>query len=288
MSIFESVKTVEDIYRNVLNFPQELPDIKEVLKGNPIYFLYIEHQGQYYFAFSKFCSQKGMNLNTYRTKVFNSTQGTPAQKTISKILGPWKPFNKVSPNIQEIFKKWIIGKIKIKNLTKLKFLEVTLPQNEQLLDIIPLILQKNDKSNNLRRTISKFTFEKILSRKQEVGNTGEQIAYQYEKKRIGKQGKIEKIYLNNVGAGYDLYSIDTKGNERFIEVKTTLSKTNRFYISENEWITLKTKGDKGFIYFVCITDMTQSQAEVHEIQNPVAYLENNGTIEELKTYKVTL
>ncbi len=51
------------------------------------------------------------------------------------------------------------------------------------------------------------------------------------------QKKVEKTYLLNEGAGYDIKSYDFEGNEFFIEVKTNKSNGNnriKFYISANE------------------------------------------------------
>lgn len=89
-------------------------------------------------------------------------------------------------------------------------------------------------------------------------------------------------------AGYDIYSIDKEGNQRFIEVKATLSQNTEFYLSENEWKVLKEKGNKGFIYFLHILNIAEMKAEITEIQNPIRYIESKGSIAELKTYKITL
>lgn len=277
---FEIVKTAKDIYKNVLAFPQEQPEIQSVLKGNPRYFLYINQNNKYYFAFSKFCGQKDISLNKYICEVYNSTQGAPIQKNISKILEKnWIPFGKINSDVQQAFITWIEDKIRINNLDKLKFLEVTL-ENTNLLNITPIL--KNEYK------LSKVTFEKLLARKKDIGDIGEEIAYEYEKQRIGTQGKVDKVYINNVVAGYDIYSIDKEGNQRFIEVKATLSQNTEFYLSENEWKVLKEKGNKGFIYFLHILNIAEMKAEITEIQNPIRYIESKGSIAELKTYKITL
>ncbi len=75
-----------------------------------------------------------------------------------------------------------------------------------------------------------------------IGLVGEKIIIEYEKERLINEGCAELIkFIKHVsqeegdGAGYDILSYDKDGNERYIEVKTTLGERDSpFIISDNE------------------------------------------------------
>lgn len=77
--------------------------------------------------------------------------------------------------------------------------------------------------------------------KRKVGKWGEKMVYDYEMNELKNykelQKKIEKTYLIDDAAGYDIKSYDYDGNPIYIEVKTSKSSKNNqilFYISRNE------------------------------------------------------
>ena len=90
-----------------------------------------------------------------------------------------------------------------------------------------------------------------------IGNRGEQVVLIAEKtklinvRRIDLSEKINHISESDDGAGYDIQSFDTDGNEIYIEVKATIKKMgkNNFFISHNEY-QLSLDKDNYFIYYV--------------------------------------
>jgi Domain of unknown function (DUF3883) len=115
--------------------------------------------------------------------------------------------------------------------------------------------------------------EKKLALQREIGVIGEEIAYQYECDRLKSFGclvpatNIEKISGSNVSAGYDLKS-DFAGEKRFIEVKSSTSSKDGFYISENERKVLTELGDEAFIYLVHVDRSNSTNSTVRELANP--------------------
>ncbi len=97
---------------------------------------------------------------------------------------------------------------------------------------------------------------KIEKIKIENGDKGQELVYNYEKNKLNNfpelQKKIEKTYLINENAGYDIKSYNEQGNEILIEVKSTKSKSltkMRFNISAKEDETLKNNKNT-FIYYI--------------------------------------
>lgn len=89
--------------------------------------------------------------------------------------------------------------------------------------------------------------------KKETGNFGELLVLQYE------QEKLERLGINKIpehksksegdGLGYDILSYDEKGEEIFIEVKTTSKGANvPFFITCNELEKSKQESDRYFLY----------------------------------------
>jgi hypothetical protein len=76
-----------------------------------------------------------------------------------------------------------------------------------------------------------------------VGNSGEKIAYDYERWRLIRAGKenlahrIEWVaQTQGDGAGFDILSKNVNGSDRFIEVKSTkLTKEAPIFFSRNEF-----------------------------------------------------
>ena len=66
---------------------------------------------------------------------------------------------------------------------------------------------------------------------------------------MNRQAKLVRIEKH--GEGYDVYSFDKAGKERFIEVKTTTGVSKRpFFISDNEWEFMKQNHENYFLYRV--------------------------------------
>ena len=95
---------------------------------------------------------------------------------------------------------------------------------------------------HLERLIRKFDPAERDERNRILGHCGEEMVFNFERKRLFDLGKED--LARNVrwvpkedgdGAGYDIRSCDISGNERLLEVKTTrgYAKTP-FYLSRNE------------------------------------------------------
>ncbi|MDR8391407.1 DUF3883 domain-containing protein [Aliifodinibius sp. S!AR15-10] len=95
-------------------------------------------------------------------------------------------------------------------------------------------------------------------RNKKLGLLGEKFVIKYEKQKlltIGQENLADKIehISQTVGdsAGFDILSFDDKGNEKFIEVKTTkLDKNSPFYFTRNELGLSRNKNDQYSLYRV--------------------------------------
>ncbi|PHR52381.1 MAG: hypothetical protein COA47_17880 [Robiginitomaculum sp.] len=95
---------------------------------------------------------------------------------------------------------------------------------------------------SLRRLASKFDPSLRDAKNRQLGKQGEELVYYGEKERLTNSGckelaqKVRWVsQLDGDGAGYDILSFATNGDERLLEVKTTAGhQTTPFYLSENE------------------------------------------------------
>lgn len=272
------VQSKKDIYYSLLAFQCAVPD---GLSGAPKYFVYTKLKDQYIFGVAKFCGLKNITKETYKQVAYHQTQGGRTQRAISRILGDWIPYAKIDKKIQNAFEKWISSHITYNYLENAAFLPVFLDET----DMSDLIDSSIDSIKSNKAKISKEDFDYLLSLKKSIGDAGEEIAYQYEVNRLEQKGTVQRTYLENIAAGYDLYS-EHESKERFIEVKSSLSSHPdeiKFYLSENGSKVLEEKGENGFIYFVNITE-----GHIYEIQNPIKKIKENGSKKEINTYQITL
>lgn len=104
--------------------------------------------------------------------------------------------------------------------------------------LLPLTPQRED----IERLVRKFNPVERDFRNRKLGRDGEELVLHFERQRLHAQDRPDlarKIRWvseeDGDGAGYDILSFDTKGKERFLEVKTTVgSDTTPFYITRNE------------------------------------------------------
>tara|TARA_B100000700_G_scaffold270530_1_gene312731 strand:- start:2443 stop:3312 length:870 start_codon:yes stop_codon:yes gene_type:complete len=87
--------------------------------------------------------------------------------------------------------------------------------------------------------LSGFSRDISDERLQEIGRKGEQLSFCYEEMRHAPK-EIEKTYIENTGAGYDILSWKDASEERLcIEVKTTERGVDNpeasIYLTRNEW-----------------------------------------------------
>lgn len=116
-------------------------------------------------------------------------------------------------------------------------------------------------------------------KRKEIGDLGEQFIYDQECEKV-KQYKLPKSKQvewvardKGDGLGYDILSYDEKGNEMYIEVKTTLGEENTsFFISANELEKSKLNAEKYYLYRVYEFDKKNVKGK---------YSVRKGSLEEL-------
>ncbi len=106
----------------------------------------------------------------------------------------------------------------------------------------------------------------------EIGDAGELFIFNKEKEKIKRLGydyckypelKSEK----DDSCGYDILSLDDKGNEIFLEVKTTIKKrgdssSKQFFMSGNEWNTYMNSINNYRLYRVYDVNLTPEYEEI--------------------------
>ena len=139
------------------------------------------------------------------------------------------------------------------------------------------ILKKSSK----KRKITLKQLENDLKLKNQIGQIGEYIAYNFEKNRLLTSGfakeseKVKPISQDYANAGYDISSFNGKSNnlefDRFIEVKSSLGTEFDFHWTINEIETAKNLGEKYWIYFISKIDIQEKTTSNKPImiQNPI-------------------
>lgn len=131
-------------------------------------------------------------------------------------------------------------------------------------------------SQGKRGPISDADYLNILNRQRENGSAGERIVIDWEKTRLKDCGCstpdefVTHTSKKNVGAGFDIHSHWTADQERFIEVKTTASGADYFFMSENEKEVLKGKAENAYIYIV---DLDSSGKDTGTVRTPLRFSE---------------
>ncbi len=106
----------------------------------------------------------------------------------------------------------------------------------------PFELTATDESEPLVRLVRKFDPAKRDERNRTLGLKGEEFVFRAEQNQLKAEGRDDlarKVRWvsqeDGDGAGFDILSFDPSGNERLLEIKTTLGhQRTPFYISENE------------------------------------------------------
>lgn len=117
----------------------------------------------------------------------------------------------------------------------------------------PPLLPISPRSEAIERLVRKFDPVERDFRNRKLGRNGEELVLHLERERLQKldrQDLVNKIRWvseeDGDGAGYDILSFDVSGNERFLEVKTTVGpNTTPFYITRNE-LSFSTKRPDAF------------------------------------------
>ena len=93
----------------------------------------------------------------------------------------------------------------------------------------PMLLPVTPQREDIERLVRKFNPVERDFRNRNLGRDGEELVFQFERARLERLDRADlakKIRWiseeDGDGAGYDILSFDTKGKERFLEVKTTV------------------------------------------------------------------
>lgn len=106
----------------------------------------------------------------------------------------------------------------------------------------PTLLPIAPMRKDMERLIRKFNPVERDFRNRKLGREGEELVLHFERQRLQLQDRVDLakkvIWISQEegdGAGYDILSFDHQGNERLLEVKTTVGvDTTPFYITRNE------------------------------------------------------
>ena len=125
--------------------------------------------------------------------------------------------------------------------------------------------------------IDKKSYDKLVEENKIVGDIGELKVMDHERNRLISLGRkdlasqIRHVALESISEGYDIISFDELSNKIFIEVKTSKTKNDRFYITDNEYDVAKELRKSYWIYRVLNCN---SNPEIKPIQDPYGLIES--------------
>jgi len=140
--------------------------------------------------------------------------------------------------------------------------------------------------------ISPERLEQLWKRAKEIGDLGETIVLEDERRSLIAAGRtdlaseIKHVALTNAAAGFDIESFFVSGAPKMIEVKTTLSDSTSFEISANEWNTAAKLREGYWIYRV--SRVESSAPEIARLQDPVSSFERKEIMLVPTSYQVIL
>ena len=116
-------------------------------------------------------------------------------------------------------------------------------------------------------------FEQKAKVDKELGDAGEALVMRHEIKQLEERGMNRQAKLVRIakhGEGYDVYSFDKAGKERFIEVKTTTGKShNRFYLTRHEIRFMRENHANYSLYRVYNYDEENNSGEFFELKGDI-------------------
>lgn len=105
----------------------------------------------------------------------------------------------------------------------------------------------------------------------EIGDAGEEFVYQFEraqikKYKLGPDKQVRRVAkLDGDGLGYDILSYDDKGNEIYIEVKTTTGPANSsIFVSANELHMSEMNAEQYYLYRVYDFDFKNMRGAIQK------------------------
>ena len=150
---------------------------------------------------------------------------------------------------------------------------------EEVQLVTPKVFTKNAVSNLIELKGEFIDYVEKEKKLKQIGDLGEQFIYFQERERV-KQYKLPSskkvIWVSRDkgdGLGFDILSYDKDGNEKFIEVKTTVGdEDTSFFISANELEKSKLNPENYYLYRVY-------QFDVKNVQGKYSF--RRGSLEDL-------
>ena len=237
---------------------------KSALGAYPRYFVHFRNGDTDVFGLSKFIAFRDISLEDYLTKYRYETNGGKTQRYISRLTGKkWKTRNQIDKKTREAFDEWISEFFPKYSLDNASFISLE-------------TLQKLEKKKSV--FVSPEKLQQQLKLQEEIGQSGEIIAIEFEMKRLKGAGMknaddcIEHVSQRNSAAGFDILSSHRK-ETRYIEVKASLNNNQDFFITENEVHVLRSFGEKAFLYLVHVENLKEKRGQViNVIRNPIRQL----------------
>ena len=263
--------TPEELTDSVLTF-SAAPSAqqREVIGSNPIYFAHVVEGGKHHFGLSKFVAFRDVSIQDYIDKERNTTSGGDTRKHIARVTGQeWTPLGEATDAVRTAFLRWF----------------ERLPGNPLRSDQIRLLtLDRSHTVRRKKRSLSPEELQRRLAEQAETGRIGEDIAVKHEWERLRLSGynkstaKVLHVAKDNAAAGYDIRSV-CEGEVRCIEVKATVGKVGRFFISRGELEAMRTGGSEAYLYLVKIDSKEHETGKVvREIRNPYGALNSEEVL----------
>lgn len=166
------------------------------------------------------------------------------------------------------------------------------PDDFETLEFVPA-KRKKRKSGGSSNTQPSKRYSKSSDK---VGRVGEEYVFNAEKDTLMKAGRKDlaskviwhRNYPENRTPGWDITSFETNGEEKFIEVKSTIGKSiTSIILTPNEWkmAQIYSKANKYQIYLV---SKVLGKPQVHVLKNPAKWVDE-GTLDlEVDSYLLNL
>lgn len=162
----------------------------------------------------------------------------------------------------------------ISNNTEHISVQISEQDDENQIEIDTTELREKTK----KQKIYKNSWTIINTEKMEIGELGELIIMNEENLKLGRLGlsNLKPKHVSKLigdGLGYDIESYNEHGDKIHIEVKTTRGNSHKFYITPNEYRTMKRLNSSYYIKRVYNIDEQTKSYEIETI-SANAFIEN--------------
>ncbi|MGD0597555.1 MAG: DUF3883 domain-containing protein [Sedimentisphaerales bacterium] len=205
-----------------------------------------------------------------------SSRGNILPKTYQ--LGGWRSYRNT---IQQVIQVHCPGHIKYRNeqhfeeLSKglFKLVGFNESDHQSIIESGQILTSEMARKSK----IDKKSYDRIVEENKIIGDKGELLVMDHENKRLASLGRkdladqIRHVALESTSEGYDIMSFDELGNKIFIEVKSSKTENNSFYITDNEYTVAKELRKSYWIYRVLNCN---SNFKIITIQDPFGLVES--------------